>query len=585
MAEFLLSDTYTRKNLQKFYEKVEMSGGYSFDHVETIKTIDLYYNSKFKTGMYDPLGARKFFFNIVKPACDIATKFIDLDTKDIRLIPTKPDTDLQIWLTQRKLKNWLRENDFGVLMNEISFNLPKYGTVVIKSKKKEWKLVNIQNLRMDPSAKCLDESDFVYDLSVMSRGEIESMKWDNLDELLAGDEQSFTIYDCYDRKGKKWTHTVKSNLFNYKDKNGGMVRGTEALINEKYEFQPSTVLFTEEVSKLPYRELHWEKIPGRWLGYGFVEYLEDNQVAMNEAENLERKGLAFKALQIWQTRDDSIGGSNMMTNAQNGDVLKIDSEITPVAKDNSDLSAFNNTRGNWNGNTERKTFTSDITTGANLPSRTPLGVANLQASLASSYFELKRENYGLFLKEFIEDDAIPAFDKDTAREDILTIVGSDKDIDKMDSAVLEILVNKGVADYAEKTGFFPSKDKKDEARQKAMATLKKNPNRYFEIPKDYYKEAEYDLEVDITGESIDVGTRSQVIQMGIQIVGTNPGVLQNPVTRALLTQLLALGGVSIVDLNLNEMQAQPQQPEQGQVAGSLSVPSPIQGMMTNTKTV
>ena len=59
---YFYSEQKTRSNIQQFYTKIDMPGGYGFDHVETLKTIDLYYNSKYKTGEYDSLGFRKFFF-------------------------------------------------------------------------------------------------------------------------------------------------------------------------------------------------------------------------------------------------------------------------------------------------------------------------------------------------------------------------------------------------------------------------------------------------------------------------------------------------------------------------------------------
>lgn len=577
-----MSDTYIRTSLRSFYDSAEMPGGYWFNQPDTIKLIDLYYNSKFKSGQYDDQGFRKFFYNIVKPACDIATKFIDLDTKDIILIPERADDELRVWVMQRRLKQWLKDENFGALLNQIGFDLPKYGTIVLKKTKKSFVKVNIQNIRNDVRAESLNASDFVYELITMSRGEIQKMKWDKdaVAELLSSDEETFIIYDCYHKSGDKWQHYIKSDLFSYR-KGDAIVRSTEAEINDKVDYLPAITLLEDEVDELPYRELHWEKVPGRWLGYGFVEYLEDNQVAVNEAENLERKGLAFKALQIWQTRDDSAGGSNILTGAKNGDILKIDSELTPVQKDNSDLSAFNNTRSNWTSNTERKTFTSDITTGASLPSRTPLGVANLQASLASSYFELKRENFGIFVKNLCLDDILPSFLKNTSKEHEFVFLGSDSELEKFDRAVTEALVAEAVQAYAERTGFFPSKEQRLDAEKRVREQLKKRDNRYLKLPKDFFRDARFVVDVLITGENVDNGTRSQVIQLVLQIVGTNPGVLQNKVAKSLLFQLLALGGISPAEINAVNMEDEMPM----QVAGSVSAPTPVQGMAPVTSSV
>jgi len=54
------------QNIADFYKPIEMPGNYYFDHADTIKTVDLYYNSKFKSGNVDRSGFRKYFFNIIK---------------------------------------------------------------------------------------------------------------------------------------------------------------------------------------------------------------------------------------------------------------------------------------------------------------------------------------------------------------------------------------------------------------------------------------------------------------------------------------------------------------------------------------
>lgn len=560
-----------RDNIRKYFEQVEMPGGYSFDTAETIKTIDLYYNSKYKTGKYDNRGFRKFFYNIVKPATDIATKFIDLDTKDIILVPEHSNDEMRVWLMQRRLKQWLKDNNFGDLLNDIAFNLPKYGHIVVKKTGRKWGLVSLENLRTDPTARFLNDSSFVYEVNMMSASKIGSMNWNgNVKELLKRKHGQYIIYECYHKTEKGWNRIIKSDLYEKR----GTLESAESQINNESEFLPSIVLDKREVEVLPYRELKWEEVRGRWLGLGFVEYLEDNQIAINEAENLERKGLMFTSLKLYQTSDQNVGGSNVLTDAENGDILTVgqNDQVTPVAVEERNLPAFNNTRANWNSNTERKTFTTDITTGANLPSRTPLGVANLQASLATSYFELKRENFGIFIKNIVIYDILPDFKKDTQKEHNMTFLGSDQELDKLDKAIIEARVADASMKHAEKTGFFPSRVQTDDARERIQNQLNRRKNRYLSIPKGFYENANFIVDVLVTGEQIDVGVKSQVIQVALQILSSNPAILQSPTTKAVFLQLLALGGVSPVELNIFAENEEPQITQQG---GSISQPNQV----------
>ena len=65
-----------RHNLSSFYQPVSMPGGWTFDHVETLKFNHLYYYGKYQTGNKDAQGYYKFFHNNTKPACDIATQIV-----------------------------------------------------------------------------------------------------------------------------------------------------------------------------------------------------------------------------------------------------------------------------------------------------------------------------------------------------------------------------------------------------------------------------------------------------------------------------------------------------------------------------
>lgn len=568
-------DAELRSFLEDFYQNVEMPGGWSFNQPQTLKMIDLYYNSQFKTGRYDIKGFRKFFYNIVKPVCDIATKFIDLDTRDIMLVPEMGGDELKVFLMQKRLKQWLKDENFGALLNDITQYWPIYGHLVLKKSRDGWDIVPLQNLRVDTTAKWLRTMDCFCELYTMSMAEMKRQKWNTaaLEQLASrGGEDSYLVYDCFHKTETGWDRCVVADLWCYK-KGDGIIRSVASEINRQEDWMGSITVFDAEVKELPYRELKWEHVEGRWLGRGFVEYLEDNQVARNETENLERKGLALSSLKLFQTRDEMVGGSNVLVDADNGDIIRTESEITPIAMEERNIPQYQESRQNWDMNTERKTFTSDITTGASLPSRTPLGVANLQASLASSYFERKREELGLFIKQLLIDDIIPDFAKDTVKEHTMVFNSNDEEVTWLDDAITEAMIGEKVIDYATSTGWFPSLEQKQLIREQVKNKLKGQKNRYLRIPDSFWKNAKYYVDVNITGESTDVSVQSQILQMALQIVGTNPGVLQNPAAKSMLFKILGLGGINPAELNLDVPADQGQQQQPPQVAGSLAKPA------------
>ena len=335
-------------SIQRFRNPIEMPGGWLFDHAKTLRRINLYTVGKFESGEYDSLGFRKFFYNITKPAIDIARKFIDLDTKDVVLIPEHQDEEFKLWLMQKDLRQWMKTEGFADLLNELKSDFPKYGSIVVKKSKDGLKRVPLENLRFDPSAKSLSDSDFVYEVHLMSAGEIKKMPWnkDAVKILLDSGKKKYEIFECYFKADDGWERKFYADVFRIQDKNGVITHSIEAHINDSNEYLPPQELHSDKIEEFPYREKHWERLPGRWLGFALGEYLTDNQIAVNEDVNLERKALHIKALNIWWTQDEMIG-NNLLTDMQSGEVVKTSSAIHAVQKDNTDLTAFASSFNKW----------------------------------------------------------------------------------------------------------------------------------------------------------------------------------------------------------------------------------------------
>jgi hypothetical protein len=59
-------------------DTIEITEGYEFSQYETLRTIELYHNSKFLTGNKDSQGREKPFYNICKFRVNVATRATDL---------------------------------------------------------------------------------------------------------------------------------------------------------------------------------------------------------------------------------------------------------------------------------------------------------------------------------------------------------------------------------------------------------------------------------------------------------------------------------------------------------------------------
>lgn len=557
-----------RKNIALYYKDVLMPGGYYHNLPETLKMIDAYYNSHFLSGQYDDVGMRKPFLNIVKSPCDNATKFIDLDVKNIDMVGVNGTPHEVVWYMERDFKQWLRDNEFGVTLNEMAFDIPKYGHIVLKKIQDHWIVVDLHTLRCDPSSKGYTKGHFLYEHEVMTRHEVDEMKeWDKekVAELYArGSEVYYDIYDCYDlneEDGKKWIHTVKADVYTIQGNKGFDRRPEVQNLEGKTEYVPELVLFEEELDDLPYKEHKFENVRGRALGFGFVEYLKEEQIKINTIMYYEAKGEQWKATQVYQTRDQEFDGKNILSDVENGQILKTMQEITPVAKDNSDLSVYNNARNAWMQSKTQKVFDTDIARGDNLPANTPLGLGQLQAGMVASYFEQKRENFGLFIKSILLNNIIPQFKKKNKKEHSLSITNVDKDFDVFVRMQADTLLNEAIAERY-KNGGGVTLLEIDELRQQITEEISTRSKIEVTIPDDCYKEAKIKIDFIITGESVNPATKVQTLMQALQMVASNPGILTNPATREVFFQAIETAGGSPVEMGLISRLSAQQQPPQ-----------------------
>lgn len=578
----------TRANLEKYRSIVEMPGGYDHDLVSVLRRIDCYYNGQFfESNRYEG-GIRRNFFNITKPACDVATKFIDLDTKNILVYSTEAEQEWKVWLMSRDLKQWMKEKKFAEFLNDISFQLPKFGHFVCKKTKGGWKRVNLSNLRLDPATPTMEESPFVYEVNLMSVRDVREMEWDEeeVERLIAQNDSvsHVAIYECYelnkDSGEKKWHRSFRGGFLRKNTGNGSVSETPESQINNKDEYLPGVILFEDDLDELPYREIKWEEVSGRWLGQGFGEYLFDNQIRTNEIENTKSRGLSLAALKIFQTSDELIG-RNVLTDMENGDIIKSSSGISQVDMTNHALSDFNEAENRWDMNTVQKTFTSDITRGEDLPSGTPLGVARISAAMVDSYYSIKRENIGLFIKRLLTEDVIPAFKKDRSKEHMLRFFGSDKEVGKLYRAIAESHTRQAMWEYALKTGIVPSQTELQLEQARIELSLKKRKDIMLSIPDFFYKDVEYALDVTVTGEEVDVNANAQALINLLQLVASNPTITQNPQTKAILFKSLELSGMSPADLDLIQDETNAAAPMPGSQPGGMApMPAVQQGNPT-----
>lgn len=499
-------------------------------HNRLLDLKDNYWNSKFGESAYDTRGFRKPFLNAVRVPTFVGAKATDLDTKNIRIYSDVGQDYKKAYIFNKELKFYFKENNFDLILNEITYNRPKDGHIILKKVKDKIYFVPVQNDYSDP---CSEElSNPMVEYHEYYADELDEYNWDNKQR----------VKDLYEKNHKEkiicWEITGKVDDDNY---NYRIVAGLE--------YGQVIYLAYGDVEN-NYKQLKWEKVPGRHLGRGVIEEQFESQIAINENEYLFRLGLQWTSKKLWQTKDVQTV-RNLLTEALNGDVLTINSPIEKIDMAENNLGAFQYADNKWNVHSQSQSFATDVMRGERPPSGTPATTSVLQAQQAGGYYDLKRQDYGIFIKNVIEDWVLPDFKKDRSKEHqihIMKLLGGDTGSSVFFNSFLGAEVNKKVIDFLTKGKVLT----KQELELIKGLTAEELKNKNVQIPKDFY-DFEYSVDVVVTGEQVDLAQRATGLQTAFQVIGSNPTILQDPVVRRTYFKLLEATGVNPAELYDEEM--------------------------------
>lgn len=560
--------------------------GLRHNQYELIRKIYFYYHSRFMSGEVDEEGDRKYFYNITSNPCKIFTKAVDFDTKNIKLLTAGDGDPLKTWFMERDLEFWMRDKQFGKILNRIFGELPIFGSVVLKIVDGTPHFVDLRNFVVEQSADTLDQSNYIIESHNYTvpdfRAVAKKMGWKQSDVD--------SVVDLF-HKMKDTTHIRLFERY-------GEVReeGTDGTVSYPYKrvfiadvgideydqkgnltIQYAGVELGSDVfDGNPYWEFHAQKIPGRWLAVGIVEALIEPQVRFNELKNLQAKASYWAALRLFYSADPNQAG-NLMVSKANGDVLTGDAPITQIDMSDRNLAFFNEEESSWNKNI------SDITIAF-----APVGHSVIAVQIAqdqvTSYFGQIQENIALDVKEMLFQVIIPQFEKDSTPEHTLRLVG--QDLDTYASMIKNELVLKEMIRLATTQGKFVDEQDRDAIGIAIEAAIKQGKEKILTVPKGFYTGVKYGVDIDITGESVDVKTRYATKFAILQAMTADPTMTTDPVKRKFLFSMAEDGGLSPADFfDMTAPSAvDPNQLPNGRAGGGVSSPiqANIKGPMQKT---
>ncbi len=572
------------ENQQFLYNYIAPVPGYSFNQYVTIKRIYLYLQNKYENASQF-LGRDKLFFDIITPPCEVAEKMLNVDTKNIKLIPINdPKNYFPVYLLEKELKVWLKTSKMGKVLNQIASEAPRYGSVVLEKTKKGAEVVDLRRLFIDPSVDNIKQSRFITTAHYMSETDLMDTGWDNVDIAIERFKNTQAAPSFEDKSGD--VNMIRSTPYikvfkrygevpeNWID--GGnsqklvralfIVAGADDIemnTDGKPIGEMGVILFKSRWTKeYPYKDFHYNKVRGRWLGKGVVESLFDVQVRVNELKNQKRISMELSTVHLFQTKDKQMV-RNILTDLENGDVLFSQNGIEPIVNEERNLASFKDEEASYLNQADKLTFAYEAVRGDQPAATTPLGTTQIAVAQAASVYGFKRQNLDLMYQEFFNDMVMPQLLSDLTPEHIMRFTGSSQEIDKIDEASAQLYANE-VIKKAALNGENVNVALQDAAKQKAINTYKKlGSNRFLKIKENFYKDVEWEFDFNIDNEQIDPQTIVQNVQ-AIMPFFENPAILQDPRAKVVFSRLSQQLGISPAELELAEGQAT-QMEQQGQL--------------------
>ncbi len=558
--------------LDAYNEPTERVTGLIRNPKEIIRTVEFYSDSKYLSGNTDALGREKPFYNVGNYRVTVAKIATDLDVKDIKYEPDQLKYSTRAMLINKKLYELLKEINFSKTLNDAGLTRPKYGGVILKKTEMNGKLnievIDWTNIDFDPAdviGGTLVETFYLYPSELYKKMEL----WDNVDEVLEAHEKK--------TKGKPEKIEIKEvtgEFPMYFDPNSNEEDDSYtrmcfyiAIVGKK-----KFLLYVEHEKENRYKYLPWEAI-GLGLGRGVWEDGFESQIAQNDAIISMKNALDISGKVIIATDSQNISG-NALTEVDNGHIFQIEQgrQVYSLNLAPTTMPQFERAIELWNNQYDRSASTYDANTGEAPTAGTPYSQTALLNQVANSPFEFRREEYGIFINEILNDWVLPYLKKKIKKEGVLVAEFDESELETIDQ---EFADYEGINFFKQSLmqGVVPTEQNMEEVKQQAKMKLSKGgKKRSIEIPEGYL-DIDGKLTANITGE---LKNKQAILQSLDNIFRTvsatfNPATgtysaLEDPTLSKIFNYIVETAGIPISSTQLKS--AKPTQPQTNQPPAS-----------------
>lgn len=596
MAE--ISDVQSIGGLVRQLESEYVSGQtLSSKYVQTslyddVSKIYAYLESKHTTGDTDSLGRDKPFFNVVLAARNIWFRSTDIDRKDIKIRATKSSDVINQYVATALIQDWMRKENFGQFLNDWGINSAGFNESVVKFVEKDGRLIpsvvpwvriicDSINFKDNPKIEILEvtesqlrknknyDQDMVNDLcsAISTRKTVEGAQKDNKSGYIR-------IYEVHG----EFSQAVYNQAKGLEIKDGDddiyfqQIHVISFVANKTSEYEDFTLYCGKE--KDPYiLTALLPEIDGSIALRGAVKNLFETQWMVNHSVKSIKDQLDLASKLIFQTSDGTFVGQNALSSIETGDILihRINEPLTQVANVSHDTVQTQNFGSMWKSLGNEINGISEQMLGATAKSGTAWRQTEALLQESHSLFEIMTENKGLVVEQMFREYVIPFLKRKLNNSKEIVAMLSDHGIDKIEAMYVKKEATKRMIDKdieAILNGEPPTQDLTG-ATQGVKEEMSSMGSQRFLKPsevsdktwKDIFKDMEWDLEIDVTGENTDKDAMTTLNTL-LTII-TDPvrsQALETPKGKLVFNKILELTG-TVSPIELSEVS---------------SIPSPIQ---------
>lgn len=565
-------------------DDIDTVEGLSFNMYERIVETEFLTSGHYQSGDYDENGDLKPFHDIITRIVENQRSAEEVDTKDMEITTDDPDYYVRASLISKFNQDWMDANYIDKFHNDAIETRGKHGGLLVKVTEEvdnialevvDWTSFAGDAVDLEGGIKVVDN--FYTPAMLLERA--EDMGWDidachRAIELYAEADQDDDYREQRETTGKYILVREVSGVFEkqyidpeYEGKEYSYqmhyVAGSEFHSDAKGE--AGVTLDKQELDDTPYYYLPYKKrtSAGKMLGIGMVERARHAQIATNVASQQYKYSLDMASTHVLQSSSKNLKGKNVLTNMKRGSILKVDDgkPISGVDMSPQALAHLQNYMAQWENQVDRATGTFAVATGEELPSGTPYRLGAILDQNAQSSFDLRREEYAIFINRIYKERIIPWMIRQLKKKKTLSLKFSPEELKKLDQDVSQYMADQELIslyldgafdDVPPAMRFAVMETRREEMMTGIDAELKKGKNRrkIGQFPDGYWSQVADKLYVDITGERRDKATMLESVNnVLMQYIQLKPQLDVDPNARKLFNQIVETAGLEPIDFS------------------------------------